>query len=1167
MANPFLTPIRKKPSTNTGNVFTAPVQATSTRNVNFRFGGQYLQADDPQELVKEERGYGSFETKKGFQRGHIFPVSLGGTSNDANLRYEPLNEALYRDNVVRYAASQVRSGKIPLAQARVMVLNWENTDIPGQKAWSKKFGGAQNMFSNFLKSVPEALAEVGQSITRSIGSVGVSLSKPLTGEEEVTPKNKFMKSLFGDEPIKSLEDRVAGAEISLQTNPTSKKLGLDKYALPLAFGGVIGDATLNFTGFGGESQFIKQLAKTTDVAAIKGLLKQAKFADDVAESFIGQLAKTTDVKETKVLVDAMRGGQGIKFVDEADQLLKSEDPLLTEARKYKSAEEFVDNVLQPFLATDSGKEYAKYGWRLETRRVDDLLQTDFFEPAELKYQSQKDLQKLLKNPTTRVQVPPVTIEKNGQIIDGNHRLEAYRKLGIKQVPVLVHDVATPAGRVSNLPDIWKKAQGEATLLRTKVEPVVKMSSSGNIYIKYGNEAISLPKTIQNDIYEAGQSGTISSERRLKANTVLNRKGLELDATGKLRPVDLLLKEKRVIEVPPKTTPKSVQPVGVGASATAKADQALQSLPAPVRSKVSSLIDIVARRQTEVKKKVNILDYLRTPDRVLEKIGFARESKMVREGYERYVKELPKNIDRVTAWSKRVPKESAKTIFQYLDGEDVKLSPSELEVAGEIKTWLAEWATRLKLPKDKTITNYITHIFDKELVAKEFDEDLAKIITDRIPGSVYDPFLLSRLGKKGYKQDVWQALDAYVKRATRKVNMDDALAAIQEKAGTTLDMSNIESSQFKYIQRYVSGVNMRPTELDNIIDNGIKSAVGYRFGQRPVTHLTKLLRQLTYRGMLGVNPGSALRNLSQGINTYAVLGEKYTAIGYAKLLSPNALREAAEEGVFAPGFIQDRNLSSTKKAMEKIDKGLFAFFELAERINRGAAYFGAKSQALAKGKSPQEAIDYAKSVVRKTQFSFGSIDTPVGLQSDIAKTAFQFQNFTLKQSEFLIEMAKDKNFIGLLRYALAGMTFVYTIGQAFGMEPEDLVPSFRLGAPPSLKLPVEVTKAALNTPDRYGQPRDLKKKATDVANSSVGLIPGGTQIKKSLQGLKAYRAGKDVTPSGRTRFEVPQDLEHFLQSILFGKYSTPEGQEYIEGLNKPKATTTEKASGTTNPFLK
>lgn len=137
-------------STSTSGLVKSPIQP---REVDFRYGGQYLLGEDPQELIKADRGYGGYDTKKGYQRDHIFPVSLGGTSNAANIHYLEMSKALYKDKVVRYAAKKVRNGELPIGSARTMVMNWENEDIPGQKAFSKKFGGPQNFTSNFLKSL------------------------------------------------------------------------------------------------------------------------------------------------------------------------------------------------------------------------------------------------------------------------------------------------------------------------------------------------------------------------------------------------------------------------------------------------------------------------------------------------------------------------------------------------------------------------------------------------------------------------------------------------------------------------------------------------------------------------------------------------------------------------------------------------------------------------------------------------------------------------------------------------------------------------------------------------------------------------------------------------------------------------------------------------------
>lgn len=634
-------------------------------------------------------------------------------------------------------------------------------------------------------------------------------------------------------------------------------------------------------------------------------------------------------------------------------------------------------------------------------------------------------------------------------------------------------------------------------------------------------------------------------RQLEKSLIETRK--ELEAT--LKPIEKEIpKESKVLssqaDLPIIDTTK-----GEGRSIEIQAKQALDILNNEPVSINTSLPKIIEQTITPVKKKVHLIDtYLRTPNRVMEKIGLGKEAVELRSVIDEYWKELPKNMEVISNWAKKISNEDNETLFRYLDGEAITLTPELQKTADEIKGWLKQWADRLKLPDDNRITHYITHIFEPEFIAKEFDEELAKIISDKIPGQVYDPFLLKRLGKFGYKTDTWEALDAYVKRATRKVHLDPVLEKIRDKTGSSLDVSPMEESQFEYVKKYIDNINMRPTKFDKSIDNLVKSLVGYRFGQRPVNAILRPLRQLTYRGTLGLNLGSALRNISQGVNSYAILGEKYTALGYINLFKKGAGEELLREGVLNAGFIQDRGLSATKKLVEKLDKTLFYFFDRAEKLNRGSVYFGAKAKALSKGLSEEQAIQYAKDIVRKTQFSFDTVDTPVGLASDFTKTLAQLQTYTIKQSEFLYELAKTKNYQGLLRYAIGGLAFVYTIGKAFGMEPKELLPIFRFDTPASLKTPTEITKALLDSPDKYGKDRDLKQKLKDIGRSATTLFPAGSQIKKTYEGLTAVNEGGSFTKNGKIQFKQGESLPEKAQSILFGKYASQNAKDYFDDIS-------------------
>ena len=579
-------------------------------------------------------------------------------------------------------------------------------------------------------------------------------------------------------------------------------------------------------------------------------------------------------------------------------------------------------------------------------------------------------------------------------------------------------------------------------------------------------------------------------------------------------------------------------------------------PSSLEDSVSQLPQMTA--DNALKHKVTFLDYFRTPTEVLRKIGLSKQADQLQQAHQNYILRLPKEIDRVSEWYNRVggSEDSSRRIFQVLDGQGgVKLTDTEKEVVSEIQAYLKNWADELDLPEDKRIASYITHIFEDNLINKEFDPELEKIIADKVPGSVYDPFLQKRLGKQGYVEDAFRALDAYVKRATRKVNMDPALKSLKEES------KDLPLQSWKYIKNLTGQINMRPTDLDNLVDSFIKqSFVGGRLGQRPTARVTRKVRNATYRATLGLNAGSAVRNLTQGANTYAKLGEKYTARGYFDA-TKELLRggdELDRVGVTADGFIQDRTLSSKKQLLEKIDKGLWFMFDTAEKINRGAAYFGAKAKALSEGKSMEEAIDAGIDMARKTQFTFGAVDTPVALQGDVAKTLLQFQSYNVKQLEFLGDLISEKNVAGLARYLASWALFAYIGGETLGLDIKDALPfsseilegKTRIGQTPAINTATGLLKTATRAPGRFGEPAEEtflgRLQQQNVPQSlASSTIPGYVQLKKTYEGIKTARQGYSESRGGRIRTPVEQTAENLIKGALFGQYSNAQVKEYFD----------------------
>jgi len=576
------------------------------------------------------------------------------------------------------------------------------------------------------------------------------------------------------------------------------------------------------------------------------------------------------------------------------------------------------------------------------------------------------------------------------------------------------------------------------------------------------------------------------------------------------------------------------------------------------------------KRTPINERVRFIDYLRTPWRVFERMGIRAQYQSLLKAYENYVQELPKNIDKITTWSKQVSQEGNEKIFRSLDGETVELNPEEIKVKNEIKSWLRQWADRLGMDPDARISEYITHIFPFGKNG-EIPEELAYVINKKIPGSVYDPFLLQRKGAEGYLKDTWAALDAYVKRATRKVHMDPALAELKDASDDLTDVS-----QLNYINKYVGTINMRPTELDTAIDNHIKELFGFRFGVRPTAAITRTIRKTIARAKIAGSVVSFGKNLTQGVNTFSELGTHYTTKGYIDLVKFGK-KELEENGVLIQPFIEDRTYSAVKKAAEKFDNAMFVNMSASELVNRGAAYYGAKAKFLNGKIKPKEfrnalgrempadysptmedAIDYGKAISAKTQFLFGPLDTPVGMSSDIAKTAAQFQTFGLKQQEFIWQMLGEKEYLKFTRYMLSSMLLFAYIGSAFGMRWDDSLKTLRWGYPPIVQFIIDLAQKGVFGKDKYGNKLDPMERVSGVAGSLfTNVVPTGAQIKRSVEGFNAVNEGAvygkapDGAQRGDFQYEIDQTPMNYIRGTLFGKGNLPSAQEYYKNKESGK----------------
>lgn len=178
----------------------------------------------------------------------------------------------------------------------------EAPPIPIKLSGMERFLGA-----GFQTTTPQVLAEEDpltrltrealQAMPRAILSTALTVApkkvKESLGEIKPEELGETGRFFLGERPIRPIEREIAETELGL-------KEPLGKFALPAAFAIGFGGTLIDIAIPGGKASFLKQLAKTTDKDAMKGLLM--KGIKDISESEAGNLAvKLAPITDAKLI--------------------------------------------------------------------------------------------------------------------------------------------------------------------------------------------------------------------------------------------------------------------------------------------------------------------------------------------------------------------------------------------------------------------------------------------------------------------------------------------------------------------------------------------------------------------------------------------------------------------------------------------------------------------------------------------------------------------------------------------------------------------------------------------------------------------------------------------------------------------------------------------------
>lgn len=298
-----------------------------------------------------------------------------------------------------------------------------------------------------------------------------------------------------------------------------------------------------------------------------------------------------------------------------------------------------------------------------------------------------------------------------------------------------------------------------------------------------------------------------------------------------------------------------------------------------------------------------------------------------------------------------------------------------------------------------------------------------------------PFARQRtLGIRDFSEDPYTALEIY------GASMNRTLAFRDFEQATKPILDAIPDSQPRLkaaAEQYVADMLGRPRPQEETFQ-AVLEHIGYDATPRALKKAASAIRRWEAAFRLG-GPFSAIVNTTQvAVNTYPVLGAKYTAAGMEPLLSPAAYRRAhdtlsraglhlghlmpfSNEGEMVKAFGSPAAALKERRYVEAMHRMAMFLFNGAEKTNRLVTAWGAFKKGMAELGDEKLAAGYAQEVLERAQFNYRLSNTPDLLRSPVGSVLLQFKSFVINEIDFIASLnAKEATRFGAAVWSLGGL---------------------------------------------------------------------------------------------------------------------------------------------------
>ncbi len=457
-----------------------------------------------------------------------------------------------------------------------------------------------------------------------------------------------------------------------------------------------------------------------------------------------------------------------------------------------------------------------------------------------------------------------------------------------------------------------------------------------------------------------------------------------------------------------------------------------------------------------------------------------------------------------------------------------------------------------------------------------DPKLAGLSPFTQPKSKWASFMQKRTGAKTTEDAVGGFLD-YLPSASYSIHIDPNIGRFRALADNLRNSTKGNLNNFiDFLDKFANDLSGKTSSLDRIVTDFVPG------GRKTLRALDWVNRRIKANTILA-NVSSSIAqifNVPQGISSAKQYSAKGLVDTLADVIRPNkAIQESS--------FIKERYF----RGYDKFDTGIlnntkkFAAWMIGALDQVGTKFIWNSHYEKALAQNIPNPVKYADDITRKMVAGRGIGEVPLVQKSKVFQMVAPFQlevtNLWYVMSEFvskkdfgaLVILFTANYFMNQAAEEIRGsaVTFdpIRAVADAYKQVSETpdkgkgaLLATGRVAGEVLSNLPLGQTVASAypefgfkvgdaKAPTRkqlFGRSDPTRFGAGILASKGIkdplySLLPsyGGSQIKKTVQGVQALKEGGSFDKGGNLQFETGNPLK----TILFGKYSTADAREYFD----------------------